>query len=186
MPRSHRPRKRYVPKRIDHDPVELAISGAALLHASQRASLIDPLRGAFEALRTGRGTQDAWRAMADALNVAEQLAMQGIASDHAELILRAQAALAALHARRQAGGSWTLRAPELDALRDAAEIHEIQLEHATQAETGRAITAARRRVQQALVGNAPRDAIVCIGALGTAPATGASATSGALGAPGAP
>lgn len=143
MPRSQPPRRRYAPKRVDSDPVGLAMAHAALLQPQQQADLINPLRAAFEALRRGQGNQNAWCAMADAMNIAEALADLGIANDHAELIQRAQAALAALHQRHQTNRSWTLRAAELDALRDASEIHEIQIEHATQGEVANAIATVR-------------------------------------------
>lgn len=170
MPRSHKPRRRYVPKRIELDPIDLAISGAALLQPEQRAQLIEPTRRAFADLRSGRGSEQAWRDMADACNVAEALAEQGIANDHAEKFEGAQVALADLHARVRATGRWTLRAAEIVALQDAMEIHEIQLEHASQREIGRAIATVRQRIGQALAGNALRDAIVCAGGLGGAAA----------------
>lgn len=168
MPRSHKPRRRYIPKRVDPDPVDLAMSGAALLRAEQRAALVAPMQQAFAALRSGTGREPHWRDLADAANVAEALAEIGIANDHAAKFEAAQAALASLHGRVRATGCWTLRGAEIVALQDAIEIHEIQLAHATQREVGQAIAAVRRRMSQALAGNAPRDAIVCAGGLGAA------------------
>lgn len=166
MPRSHKPRKRYVPKRIDHDPVDLAMSGAALLQPHQRGQLLHPALLAFQALRTGQGTEQAWRQMADAANLAEALAERGIANDHEAKFEAAQITLADLHARVRTTGRWTLRGPEITALQDALEIYEIQLERASQREVDNAISTVRQRIGQALAGNAPRDAVVCTGGLG--------------------
>ena len=168
MPASSKPRKAYRPRPVDIDPTQLAIARAALVPQAQRAQLVAPVRRALDGLRTATGGWQAWCGMADAMNVAERLALAGIASDRMPEIQAAQAALQALHARHAATGSWTLRAAELKALDDGAFFHKVQLEHCTQGELHDAIQAVQRRVAQALAGNAPRDARVCVGQLGGA------------------
>lgn len=165
MGRTAKPRKAYRPRPVDASPHELAMARATALQPQQRQALGQPLQQALEGLRTGQGGWDAWRTMADALNVAEQLARAGIASDRLPEILEAQAALHALHQRHAERGTWTLRASELAALTFGAELHAIQLRYASQGEMADAIRAVQRRVQQALQGNAPKGAMVC-GALG--------------------
>jgi hypothetical protein len=75
------------------------------------------------------------------------------------------AALHAVHTRNQQRGTMALRAEELAALRLGRFFHFVQLDHCTQGEMQAAIEAVRRRVQQALAGNAPRDARICVGGL---------------------
>lgn len=169
MPRSKQPRRSYRPRHIDGDPVDLAISRAIVVPEAQRQALLQPMQQALTALRTGAGSADHVRNLADAMNVAEQLAVLRIACDKTAEILAGQQALASLINRQASTGSWTLRGPEITALTDAAEIHQIQLQFATQGELTEAICSVKRRVQQALQGNGSRSCTVIVaGALGVA------------------
>ena len=168
MPGNARPRKRYRPRVVDMDPVETVIARAGKLQGAQRSMLHGPLAQAFDGLRDGTGGWPAWCTLADGMNVAEKLAQAGIASDRVPEIREAQAALAAVHHRHQQGGSWTLRASEMAALDFGLLLHQVQLDHCSQGEMAAAISTVMRCVQQALAGNAPRDAMVCVGQLGTA------------------
>lgn len=169
MPRSHRPRKRYVPKRIELDPVEATIARAAVMPRHAAAPFIAAMQTALDGLRRGCGGMKAWADLADALNVAESLADLRIANDHRATILAGQRALAELHARHGATASWTLRADELRALAAAEEIAEIQLGVCTQGEFVDAVSTTTRRVAGALAGNASPSAIVCVaGGIGAA------------------
>jgi len=171
MPRSHKPRKRYVPKRVNFDLVGRAIDCVATLTTEQRASLLGPVRTAFEAFRTGRGSKAAWCDLADAMNVAEALTEARLASDHVGTFERAQSALASVHGRAQMRGSYTLYPAEITALDDAVFVHGIQLEHCSQGELQNAIDAVKRRVHAALAGNASPRARICVpGHLGRAAA----------------
>lgn len=166
MPRTHKPRRRYVPKRVDPNPVDLAISSAATLRPHQRAELSTPITAAFQALRAGHGTAQHWMDLADAMNVAEALAELNIASDHGATFAAAQQALASVHARWQQRASRALYPAEINAIDDAVFVHGVQLEHCSQAEMQRAIEAVKRRTAQYIKGNASPGAHVCIGLLG--------------------
>ena len=166
MGRTAKPRRAYRPRPVTADTVETAIARAGLLPESSRQALRAPIIAALDGLRTGTGQWPAWCSMADALNVAEQLAADGIASNHAGTIAAAQSVLADLHARLAKGAPWTLRAAELKTLQDAAEIAEIQLEYASQGEVADAIESVKRRVAGALAGSVGADTTVCIGGLG--------------------
>lgn len=170
MSANRKPRKAYRPGRVDIDPVHTAIALASKLQPEQRAALRKPLRAALRTLRTGTRTGAAWADMADGMNVAEQLARAGIASDRMPEILAAQAALHAVHTRHATLGSWTLRGSELQALRVGAFFHQVQLIYCTQGELRTAITTVQRNVQQALKGNASPRARICVGTL-TKPST---------------
>lgn len=169
MGRTARLRKRYVPGRVDTGPVQTAIALAAKLLPSQRRMLRQPLRVAFSGLLRGTGGWPAWCAMADALNVAEQLAARQICSDRMPEIEAAQSALHALHTRHAARNTWTLRPEEITALRIGRFFHFVQLNYCTQGELREAILAVQRKVAQALAGNASPSAKVCVG--GIHPAT---------------
>ena len=176
MPRNAKPRKRHTPRPIELDPMSLAHSRASLLQPQQRAALIEPIRAAFERLRTGRGDWAAWCNVADALNVSERLAEANIANDHMPALRTAQAVLAALHARHAERQSWVMRGPEIATLQHALEIHEVQLEVCTQGEMHDAIRTVLRCVAAALKGNVGPKTTVCIGALGMGGAPSLPAT----------
>jgi hypothetical protein len=165
MGRTAKPRKAYRPKGATIDAVDYTIALACKLGPPQRASLRNPLRAALTNLRTGRDTASAWCELADGMNVAEQLAHRGIVSDRLQVFLQAQAALHAVNTRNQQRGTMTLRAEELAALRLGRFFHFVQLDYCTQGEMQAAIEAVKRKVQQALAGNAPRDARICVGGL---------------------
>jgi len=165
MPRSHRPRKAYRPHGVRLDAHGLAMDLVTVLSAEQQAQLLTPAKAALDALRTGRGTWDAWRTLADCCNVAQALCAKGIGSNLIDKCLDAQHALAALHARVTAGGTWTLRGLELTALDEAVWLHEVQLRHATQGEIAAAIEKVKNVARGALRGDTRQRAHIVIGAL---------------------
>lgn len=158
------------PRPVHLNIIQRAITGASKLPAVDVARVKASMHNALETF--GRGHQCAlhWASMADALNVAEQLAQRGICSDDAshDRIQAGQQALAAVHQRHAAGGSWTLYAAERTALDDALWLHGVQLDHCSFTEYEGAITDVQNRVRQALAGNAPRGCMVLQGELGAA------------------
>ena len=167
MGRTAKPRKAYRPRPVDLDPMDLATSRAALLQPHQQATLSGPARSALDNLRRCVDPWPAWCTLADALNVAEQLGLRAIASDRLPEIRAAQAVLHDIYHRQASRGTWAMRAPELAALDFAVTLHAIQLAHCSQGELADSILAVQRRVAQALAGNAPKDARVCLGQIGS-------------------
>lgn len=166
MARTHKPRKRYIPKRADLDPMGLAHALACLLTLPQRRELTEPMRRSFTRLRAGQGDAGCWCNLADALNVAKRLAELAIANDHAAELQTAQRALADLYARHAQRGGWVMRGTEIAALEQAMDVHSAQLQVCTQGELAEAITTVQRTMAQALAGNASPGALVCVGMLG--------------------
>lgn len=161
-----RKRSTYRPRPVLANPVALSIELAGKLPLEDQAKLKAIVRQAYEGLRTGTAPAAAWVQLADALNIGEQLAALGICSDDAsrDRIAGGQRALSCLHQRHAQIRSWTLRADELRAIDEAVWIHGIQLEHCSKGEFEVAHRRATNALQQARLGNAPRDAIVCVGA----------------------
>lgn len=155
MPRSHKPRKRYIPKRVDPDPLALALHQVSTLTLASRLRLTARGRDAIEEFRTGRATGDTWRRIVDSLNIAEVIAERGLFDgDRPDLYAAAQAAMGALLERRERTGSWTMRGAELTALVDAIACHELQLDAISHGELDSALQEVWRRCSQALAGNA--------------------------------
>ena len=168
MPHNHKPRKRYIPKRIDANAHGLALDRISVLDAEQRLKLNVAVIDAFAAFRAGRGNRGHWLQLADGLNVAEAIAQRGtFRGDQPHAYQAGQATLAEANIRYEHTGSWTLRGPEITALDTALHCHELQLDHISQGELHDAIQAVKRRVAGALAGSPPAGARVCsVGLLG--------------------
>lgn len=111
------------------------------------------MREALEALRTGAGRGDAWRALADALNLAEALVELRIAGNLGDQVHAGQVALSNLAQRVAAGRGWTLYGHELVALDDALWVYATQLDHCCVSEWQAALQTVQRRISAALAGN---------------------------------
>jgi hypothetical protein len=136
------------------NPITVAMDGAARLSQQQIAAALQSASRAVGLLQFGGFGADHWRALADAFNVAEALAGLNIANDHADKFQAAQDALAFIHARYKFRSTWGAQGPELQAIKDALEIHTIQLRYASQSELDRAVNTVRQRCSQAVAGNA--------------------------------
>jgi hypothetical protein len=108
------------------DPIALAIAGAAITDTA----LLDKLRmkelQALEAFRTGQATKADWNALADVCNLVETMCEAGIGPEAWEPCQRAQEALGEAHRRHVEHGRIAVSGPELQALRDVYEYHDIQ------------------------------------------------------------
>jgi len=178
MAANRKPRKQYRPRPVDADPIGLAFSRAVTLGPTQRLRFIEPVAVAMLALKRGHATEQHWADLADALNVAEQLCALRICNDRLPAVLAGQAALHAIYNRHATLGRWVAKGEELRALADdtgatlaALDVHRVQVNHCSQGEMATAIQRATDRARQALAGNAPRDALVCVGGLCTASTT---------------
>lgn len=137
------------------NPIQYAMAGAAALTASQVKVLMAPNFAALHALQFGGFDVDHWRNLADMFNIAEALAKPpvNIANDHSEKFNEAHCVLFALSEQYRDRRTWTARSQQLQVVKDAMEIFEIQLEHVAQGEFERTVEKLKRRMVQALRGN---------------------------------
>ena len=164
MPRSHKPRRRYVPKRhgIDDTAAFSAMRRAADQQRTARATASterlarDQVRdlaigyhGALEAVRTGRGTQADTSTLAIASNVALMLCEQGLGEDWIDKVREAQDACVTLEHRRQRIGRVVASGTELQRLTALLDLHDAQLESddCTEGPVMRALREIERRVR---------------------------------------
>ena len=140
-----RKRTRRKAARVVENPVLHAILGAAV---TDTASL-DKLRlrelSAIEVFRTGTATRQEWCDIADFLNICETLARDGIGPEALESCMRAQDALGEAHRRLHEHGRLAMTGPELQAVRDCYEFHDLQR-----------ISISRQRYEQAIAKTAAR------------------------------
>lgn len=165
--KSAKPRKKYRPYGVVSNPVMNAMVLAACLPKEEQANLIGTMKRGIDALRTGvpvkgHDMADAWRDLADAVNVGEQLMKNGLANDHAETFSAAQRALAAIADRANAGKGWTLYAQELEALKVMTYVHKVQITCMSGGEFRLAVRQVQRRTQEALRGNGPVNGVITV------------------------
>ena len=131
------------------DPVSLAISGAAI---TDTASL-DKLRmldlSAIEAFAKGRATADDWRALAGVLTLWETLARDAVRPEALEPCTQAQEALGHAHARHKDGKPLLFTGPELQAVRESYEFHDLQRTSISRSQYEQAITKTANRIKSA-------------------------------------
>lgn len=129
--------------------VSLAISGATIT----RESDLDQLRmrelSAIECFAKGVAGPHDFRDIADMLNLSETMAEQGIEPEAKEAVQTAQSALLAAKARFDAGGSLTLTAAGLTALRALYGWHDAQRTAIDRRTYEAAIAKTRNRIRSA-------------------------------------
>ena len=163
--KSGRPRKAYRPRAVDPHAHLRAITYTRRIDAADAARQVALLNDALAAFMRGHDCPQHWRSLADCANVAESLSLLGIGSNAEadRIVHEAQVALSAVATRRQQRGSWTLYAAEIDALQWLLALHKAQLEAADYFEFDRALAATKRRISQAVAGNAPAGAVIVEG-----------------------
>lgn len=131
------------------NPVRMAILGAA--PASN--DLLDEIRlrnlSAVEAFAKGVATPADWRTVADYLNVAETMARGGIGPEVLEPCRKVQEALGEAHRRYKQMGRLGLTGPEIQALRELHEYHDLQIQSVTRSEFERWIDKTAARIRSA-------------------------------------
>lgn len=131
------------------NPITLAIEGAAITPAAR----LDRLRvlelAALEQFKAGKATQDDWRVMADVINVCDTFARGDVGKEALPAIERAEAALAAGHARFKAHGRIGRAAGEYEALLDVYEFHDLQRQSVSRSEYEAAIKKTADRIRSA-------------------------------------
>lgn len=108
------------------NPISMALMGASITPEKDLNSLRLRELSAIESFRTGSAEKDDWMVLADMVNIAETLGRQGIGVEVVEASERAQEALRAAHRRHTETGRLGVTGPELQALRDAYALHDLQ------------------------------------------------------------
>ncbi len=122
MTRKHTHRKHYELR----NPIAMAILGAAITDTENLDQLRMGELQALEAFRTGKATKADWDRMADVCNLCETMAQRGIGPEALEPCQRAQDALGEAHRRHIEHGRIAVSGPELQALRDVYQYHDLQ------------------------------------------------------------
>jgi hypothetical protein len=126
----------------------------SILTTNQQAHFMAPYQAAVDALQFGQFSEQHFRMLADCFNVAEALAQPpfNLANDHIDKFQGGLYVLEQLAEQYRTSKRWTARAGQLQAIKDAREMHEIQLQHVSQAELLDAAMLVVRRTRAALAG----------------------------------
>lgn len=131
------------------NPITLAMEGAAFT-SSERLDKLRVLElAALEQFKAGQATVDDWRVMADVINVCDTFARSKVGEEALPAIARAEAALAAGHARFKAHGRIGRAAGEYEALLDVYEFHDLQRQSVSRSEYEAAIKRTADRIRSA-------------------------------------
>lgn len=119
-----------------------AVEGSSALDEQEIASVIDPLRRAVDALRTGTAIYDDWLRLASVINIANAIERQGVVRGMASELAKCEAAVQAIGDRTgDTDTTWkspTLYAAEITAIGDLVHWHKFQLEQLSYKEYARA------------------------------------------------
>lgn len=109
-----------------------AVEGSSALDAQEIAAVIDPLRRAVDALRTGAASFDDWLRLASVVNIANAIERQGVVRGMASELVKCEAAVQAIGDRTgDTHDTWkspTLYAAEIVATSDLVHWHKFQLQ----------------------------------------------------------
>jgi len=129
-----RKRSKYRPRLVLKDPMNFVLSGMQPLPQLKEQYLSIQLkhRAALEQVRTGNATRDDIDKLIGMVNMSEALALLGHGKEWLEQINQAQSRLYELAQRgAQQGMHFVMKAPEWEALKELAQVHEAQLESST-------------------------------------------------------
>lgn len=132
--------KKYTPRKVNLNPMRIAMNRQAALTQEERAQIISANRLAVEKLRIGNFTKQNWDDLAESANIGCELAYMQICSD-ADSVSALVAMLNACDAicqRFNKWGKWQAIDDELAALDPGIDTHKIQLMFASTADLKKA------------------------------------------------
>lgn len=141
MGTSTKPRKRYRPRPVAANPINLAIRRASKIPADEIAAAMAPLLASFTAMREGVGSEQQWQMLAGSVELALSIEQQGVVRGLRGHLTAAEGALAGIKHRAIESGSWRptpLYWQEIEALDTFVWLHQRQLENLSEGEWRRA------------------------------------------------
>lgn len=147
MPSSKKPRKAYRPKLVRSSAIADALAAHVPMATDKQQDILICANQALAALRTGAGTESDAEMLAVAMNLCMLLCEAKIGDEYLAYAIAGQEAVARCKARSKRLGKWGLDGEGLDALRTALELHEQQMELATQRQVSLAMAELHRRAR---------------------------------------
>lgn len=129
------------------NPIEFAVSGAAIAPRKDLDQLLLREIGALDAIVKGHGGLKEWQDLAALNNLTMTLAGQGVGPEALEAAQKAEAALIDAAARFQKTARMGFTGPAIQAIRDVIEFHDLQRSSISRAEYERAIQLTLARIR---------------------------------------
>lgn len=147
MAKNKKPSKAYRPKRNLVNPLGWVLEGTHKLTRKQITDTLIRVYAAFDEIVHGRGNVELWRTVTGALNMAIVLDEQVCGGVRSEVLKAALKAHARCGARGEKGVSLGYSGPDLGLLREALEIHSMQIKLITISEVESALDECERRAR---------------------------------------
>lgn len=141
-----RKRSSYRPGRVDPMAAARAITAVRPMSNDKQLDLALSYRTAFEALRTGGACENDLHTLAAAVNIGLILCENGVGEDYIDVAKDAQQAMMRVLGRAQATGRFGLDGPAIGELALFCDLHDQQLQIATQGLVSAVVAEVRRRV----------------------------------------
>jgi hypothetical protein len=129
------------------NPIEFAVSGAAIAPRKDLDQLLMREIGALDAIVRGHGTLKEWQDLAALNNLTMTLAGQGVGPEALEAAQKAEAALIDAAARFQSTGRMGFTGPAIQAIRDVIEFHDLQRSSISRSDYEKAIQLTIARIR---------------------------------------
>lgn len=156
MASNKKPRRKYVPRPVNREAHLLGIFGCKQLDVHEKVKRAEILRGAVDAITSGRGDQAEWQVVFSAVNMLAALAdMPKIISGADAFISHSQDIIANVMDRMRSTGSPALYAEEVGMLRDLLTLWVEVLDVVSRRELSAASDAVAASYKRATSGHPP-------------------------------
>ena len=139
--------KKYKPKTIVQNPLNYFIGGYKRIQGEELTDLYAKNHMAMVKLCSGQADRDTWDVLVGMINMSLVLAEQHFDDQYHEILLAARDGLHAIGKRYMDYGRFVLKGEEMNALNNAMEVHEAQLEALRIIDIERAYDEIQRRIK---------------------------------------
>lgn len=137
-----KPRRKYRPRPVAANPMQLAMRRAGRIPAAELDEVMGQIEAAFRALREGVATEFQWVVLASSVELGLAVELQGVVTGLEGHLRAAEAALQAIYKRAmEPAGEWRPTAlywQEIEAVDTVVWLHREQLQRLSEAEWRRA------------------------------------------------
>lgn len=145
MAKNKRPRKQYRPKQINPTAIVDAFAARLPMATDKQQDVSLVAHQSLTALTQGKGSEFDAEALAVAMNLSMLLTELDVGKEYMAVAIAGQEAVVRCQARAANTGKWGLDGPAIAAIEQALELHDQQVEIATQAQMSAAIREMHRR-----------------------------------------
>ncbi|AZG14954.1 hypothetical protein [Cupriavidus pauculus] len=145
MARSKRPRKQYRPKHINPGAIVDAFAARLPMAVDKQQDVSLVAHQSLTALTQGKGSDFDVGCLAVAMNLSMLLSEIGVGREYLSIAIAGQEAVMRCKARAERTGKWGLDGPGIAAIEQAIDLHDQQLEIATQAQMSAVLREMNRR-----------------------------------------